>query len=333
MADIEDYIGQSFGPFEILAHNASGAEAEVYLCGDHRTNMTYILRLDPHEDSMWDGDPVIPPINGSIECPNAKGGWHASDMYRSSVTIDDQTIEFRAVAMYGVSSGNRLVPVASQYRVEGAWDVDRLLDAVSLDHLMMSELWELMTSQIAMEALEAIDDSAEVTNWRDRWKDIPGHKSVAYSIESYLQAGTLESSTQLKVVSLASSIEQIAPDIAVNVLFRLYAGIYHKILPMNEAIATLLCPHFRRNVASYDLGMLLTVYANLKSSKMLTFPEPSCYSVLDEFMGQLCEEPLDEYSDDPRIGRQDDQPDVERFTLFLQEVAASKPQFPKFQKG
>lgn len=82
MAEIADYIGCGFGSFEIERHVAHGAEAEVYCVRDFKHDRRLILRLDPNDDELWDGDPMIPPRNRTLEVRGAMGTWAMAPSYR-----------------------------------------------------------------------------------------------------------------------------------------------------------------------------------------------------------------------------------------------------------
>ena len=71
MASFQTYIGQQFGDFRITRHIGASAEAEVYEVSNDKTGQILILRLSASDDALWEGAPVNPPVNASLEIPNA----------------------------------------------------------------------------------------------------------------------------------------------------------------------------------------------------------------------------------------------------------------------
>ena len=133
MATAADYVGRTFGSFSIVQKLAGGAEAEVFSCRHEATGLLYVLRLDVNDDSLWAGEPLVPPRNQTLEAKNAKGTWLVAPRYHAESVraraLNASSWAFNVPAIYGVLSNRYLVPVASPVRVRLARDVDDILAA------------------------------------------------------------------------------------------------------------------------------------------------------------------------------------------------------------
>jgi hypothetical protein len=345
MASPKDYEGKQFGSFLIRANFAHGAEAEVYQVTHLGTSRTHVLRLDVNDDATWDGAPLVPPKNGSIEKPNARGTFLVTPRYYASAGIDaDEPREAKmarmfkeqpkhkptndwtlaTVAIYGVMDQRYLVPVASPIRVAGAKNVDEILSLSPADDVYLFQLWEDVAFHLLSEAhshAEAGEGSAE---WDQRWAKLSGGEVLTAAIRQYMAGGSLSRAEQDAVLSLVSRKPDPKPELAENVLLRICGAVSRSRMALPEFAATLRDRHFRVNVTVHEIEQMIAVFGALKN----IYPEPeNSVTWVTATLTEMENQPLNEYDRPDLFEIRSEPPDLDKFETFLQEAGGSQP-FP-----
>lgn len=329
MASSEDYIGKNFGRFQIVEQMAQGAEAEVFVCADLKVGRSYILRLDAHDDDLWDGDPVIPPKNYTLESKNAHGTWFMTPGYRKQSFGSE--FKFRTVPIYGILDSRYFVPVASPFRVKGAWNVDRLLSSAPADDLLYFELWEDLALHMLSDAHNVDSGNTTVQEWKRRWGLLAGGEILTSAVKRYMEAGSLNSEARSKVLDRISIQDSDDAELAENLILRLCGSLSRGRMTHKEATATLACRHFRINITIHELKQAVLALETLKELSGPLTMDDSSIKLLTWVLVQLGEEPIDEWEKDDRIVQLNDEPDTQRFSLFLQERADVRQQIPTLE--
>lgn len=59
------------------------------------TGLRYVMRLGVNDESSWEGNPLDPPRNYSIERANVRGSWFTAPGYNTTrVKVDDYEFKF-----------------------------------------------------------------------------------------------------------------------------------------------------------------------------------------------------------------------------------------------
>ncbi len=266
MARTSDYVGLSFGSFEIGSKVGSGASADVFACRHEGTGILYVLRLDSEDRALWEGNPMLPPRNASIEVPNANGTWH-SELVSYEATMESVQAQgsdawkLVSVPIYGILEQRYLVPVASPVRVKGAWDVTRLLETAPPDDLFLFELWEDFLGSLAGAAHGSIEKLAS-----DPWRTVTGGRILSSAIARYLGNGGLDRREQEEITRAASASQVEGPELAENLVLRLCGCVQRGRMSIADAVSTLQCRHFRINITQHEAVQTVALYRILSSS-------------------------------------------------------------------
>ncbi len=329
MASVEDYVGQSFGRFQIVQHMAQGAEAEVFACKDMMVGRGYVLRLDAHDDRLWEGRaPLIPPENYSLESKNALGTWKMTPSYRNRVRTDDHDVVFRTVPIYAIVDSRYFVPVASPFRVQGALNVDELLTIAPANDLLYFELWEDIALHMLSDAHHVESGKTTEADWSRRWAGLLGGDILTSAIKQYLLAGSLSTPEQTRIVKRVARANSRNPELAENLILRLCGAVSRGRISLEQAQATLSCRHFRINLTIHELKQMVLANETLQELSSPLTRDKESLELLTWALIRLGEEPVDEWQDSDAVAQVTDQPDLSRFSLFLQEYAGGDQPIP-----
>lgn len=311
MAEVYDYINKEFGDFRIDRNIGSGKEAEVFLCQHITTGRYYVLRLSIADDLVWDGKPLIPPVNFSIERANAQGSWLLNTQFAKG-----RMHTIGCTPIYGVLDNRYLVPVSSPVRVKSSWDVDMILKASPSDDLFLFELWEdIVLSMIA----GAYGPREEPDNqWKTNWEHLIGGKILIEAMKRYLEGSGLSRQEKDQVIKNISVTQFDGPEFAENLLLRLCGCVSRNRMTLEEARATLQCFYFRINVTGHDLDQIIAAYKALLAN---TVGMETSILLLNFVLNELTKKPLDEYDNPEHFEIRTIEPDTSRFQLFIQEHA------------
>ncbi|NIP26547.1 MAG: hypothetical protein GWN67_19225 [Phycisphaerae bacterium] len=321
MATVTNYIGKTFGAFTITGEVGHGAEAEVLACQHDPTGLIYILRLDINEDRLWQGDPLIPPINSHLEKKNIHGTWvmerQQYEFTLKSLKDDPDACKITSPAIYGVLDTRYLVPVSSPIRVKNALNVDHVLRAGPADDILFFEMWE----DIVLTMIPgAYDESGPSQEWKDKWKNLVGGSILQCAMEKYLNAGSLSSEQKQRVLTAISGYNTDRPEFAENLLLRLCGCLSRNRISLDEARATLQCLHFRRNVTVHEAQQMIDAASLLQENPLCS---ENSLSLLALVLNELSNPPLDPFQTPEQFAVQEEEPSIEQFDLFLQEYAGS----------
>jgi len=173
MARAEDYVGLLFPPFYIEEHIGYGREVEVYQVLHGGTSRHLALRLPGSEDRLWEGEPMCPPANASLE------RRIACNAFLLNCSAKPQTPYY-----YGVRDGRYLIPLAAPYRVAGSLGIDEVLDSTPQGFLSGTEFLEELALGVAVALLnEAAGTQPPLQNWLP-W--IAGDASVIGLVRHFL---------------------------------------------------------------------------------------------------------------------------------------------------
>lgn len=316
MAGINDYVGQEFGPFHILAYLDSGQEADVYRCGNVRTGLGWILRLDSQDEANWSGPPRIPPKNASIELPNAMGTRTASLLYwmdsLESRRNDPHGWVTLTVPLYGVLDGTFLIPASAALRVPYALDVDILLQRVPSRNVPNSLIWRDMCMAVAAQAEQPYTLNEPALEWM-------ACPSFLKSVFPYLMLANIEPTALSRILHILNQRSGTTVPLDESLLVRLIVGLSQGVVTKEEVVASLRCKHFRANVSIAEVNQLIAVlqvmhglYGSRSSGVLVWLAE------------QLEVAPYDEIDDADEFEVKVEDPNIERFDLFLQAPAGSR---------
>jgi hypothetical protein len=327
MARSADYIEQSFGSFRIADSIAHGSKAEVYACRHETTGLYYVLRLPLADHRLWTGQPVVPPVNAILERQNAQATWSAAQIeYPQSLAArrrDKRAFIVVSPAIYGVLNQRYLIPVASPVRLKGAWDVDRLLDAIPADAVDGHGPMEGLILQMAATAPRTRSTAKEVEEWRAHWGPLLGGPIAAATAERYLKTGEQAYSDKRTAVRLVAESQESGPELAENILLRMCSAVARGKMSPQDAKATLRCEHFRANVTAHELTQLIAAYRVLSEEFI---PDKENLVLLEYLLVLLSNPPADpiEHASDFEIRRS--QGNLSRFELYLQEFVGIQQQ-------
>jgi len=329
MVDVNDYVGKQFASFKIIKHIGGGAEAEVYLCQDQRNGLPYALRLDIADDQLWDAEPVLPPVNASLERANVRGSWGVSGAYPRGRGADSWKIHIPTV--YGVYEEKYVVPLSARFRVKDVLDLNQWLPQARPDDTYLFETWETIALQILIEAADVVEGRTSESAWSDRWKSVPAGPIMYSSIETYMKAGTLAAEQQEAILKLLKAVPAAESELAESLVLRLVGAVERGRMSAKASFATLHCPHFRRNLGYSELDSLVLAYNNVKSSATMHSEKDPVW-LLGGVLFTLADEVIDEDSEEQTEERTNE-PQVDSFNLFLQEFAGGgSPPLPKLER-
>lgn len=316
MAGINDYVGQEFGPFHIFAYLDSGQEADVYRCGNVRTGLGWILRLDSQDEANWSGPPRIPPKNASIEFPNAMGTHTASLLYwmdnLEARQKDPRGWVTLTVPLYGVLDGTFLIPASAALRVRHALDVDILLQRVPSRNIPNSSVWRDMCMAVAAQAEQPYTLNERALEWM-------ACPSFLKSVIPYLMLASIEPTKLTRIGQILNQRSETIVPLDKSLLVRLIVGLSQGVVTKEEVIASLRCKHFRANVSIAEVNQFIAVlqvmqglYGSRSSGALVWLAE------------QLEVAPYDELDDADEFEVKMEPPNIEQYDLFLQAPAGSR---------
>jgi hypothetical protein len=317
MATSKDYIGKRFGEFLIEARIGGGAEAEVLQCLHSATGLRYVLRLSVDDDSLWSGEPLIPPQNASMESNNARGTWLvAPSYYQASLTKTASDWKMKTPAIYGVFQNRYLIPVASPIRVKAVKDIDEVLTLAPADDLWLFGLWEAILGALIFEAYANVDMEGGST--LSELPLIVGGPILADSAKRFMANGTLSIDEQTAILAaLAPPID--TPELAENLLLRICGCVERGRLTTEEVRALFRCRHLRINVTIHDVQQMMQVHQLLSQQ---TPQDDDSLGLLGGVLNLLTSPPADPFVEPGLFEIRTERPDPGRFTLFLQEHAS-----------
>ncbi|EFL52338.1 hypothetical protein DesfrDRAFT_0827 [Solidesulfovibrio fructosivorans JJ]] len=313
MARPEDYVGKSFGFFQIEEHMSYGAEAEVYSCRHLLTERYYVLRLDIHDNNLWDNEPLIPPINASLEHNGAKDSWEINKHMRHA----------NAVPYYGVRDNRYLIPVSSPFRVKGAWDIDQVLDAVPLNSEIFIGLMDSMgiyeDAIMAMyaEALHINEIGEE--NYKKRWEYLTGGNILMSKIRN---SGLSIPTNEIKrnnILQLLSFKDSNSPELADNIFIKLFRCLVWQKMSLGHIINTLMCPHFRSNITPSEVRQIIQLFNSLQGTSFYTCETLNRNLLwLQDILQSLFHKPFDRDKEPEHFEEIEKQPNYTKYSLLLQ---------------
>ncbi|MBS1813804.1 MAG: hypothetical protein JSS87_02900 [Acidobacteria bacterium] len=317
MAISADYTGKQFGSFLIGNRIGGGAEAEVMACLHRPTGRAYALRLPLADDALWDGDPLIPPQNGSIEWANARGTWLATPAYYlrslSELKKDPNAFKIATASIYGVLDQRYLVPVASPVRIKGVKDIDTVLNLAPANDLWLFGTWETLLGALIFEATK--EDSESLA---ERWPLLVGGSILQSAAAQFMRGGTLAAEEQTTILHALSGQPE-KPELAENLLLRICGCVERHRLSADEVRALFRCKHFRINVTHHDAEQMIQAYRLLRTNAMGADRE---LGLLGGILSLLEEEPADPFAEPALFEVRSEAPDPAKFPLLLQELAS-----------
>ncbi len=334
MAEIADYIGCGFGSFEIERHVAHGAEAEVYCVRDFKHDRRLILRLDPNDDELWDGDPMIPPRNRTLEVRGAIGTWAIAPGYRVRVSVDQHEFKFAWASIYGVLDQRFLIPVTARFRVKNALSPDHILDACGFELFSDRPLWESIAIRLVIDTTDMLEGKLSELEWDQHWSRFATEPRLEFSRRLFLQNSVYaDRQADIERVISTRTPEGLLP-VFKNLLVRLAIARADGKVSEEQLRASLKCRHFRINVASWEIGQLMVLYSVIEHCNEMTFPpEVDVPKAIASILHGLSEQPLNEWDFHDEVVEQEKQPDLDQFSLFLQEYVVDKFPFPGVQRS
>lgn len=332
MAEIADYIGCAFGSFEIEHHVAHGAEAEVYCVRDSKHDRRLILRLDPNDDELWDADPMLPPRNSSLEVRNAKGTWVAALNYRIRVSVDNKEFKFACASIYGVVDQRFLIPVTARFRVKNALSPDYILAASPFGPFSDRPLWEVLAIRLVVETAALLDGKLSEREWDEHWSRFATEPRLEPSRRLFLQNSVFsDRQAAIERVIITRTPQGLLP-VFKNLLVRLAIARVDGKVSEEQLRASLKCRHFRINVSTWEIGQLLALYSVIEHCNETTFPpQTKSLNAIKSILNGLLEQPLNEWDFHDEVVEQATQPDLDQFSLFLQEYVVDNFPFPAVQ--
>lgn len=332
MAEIADYIACGFGSFEIERHVAHGAEAEVYCVRDFKHDRRLILRLDPNDDELWDGDPVVPPRNGSLETRNAFGTWAGAPNYRRPV--DKHGFKFAMASVYGILDQRFLIPVTARFRVKNALSPDHVLDASAFEQFSDRPVWEGIAIRLVIDTADLLEGKLPENEWDEHWSRFATEPRLEFSRRLFLQNSVYaDRQADIERVIATRTPEGLMP-VFKNLLVRLAIARADENVSEEQLRASLKCRHFRINVSNWEIGQLLVLYSVIDHCNEMSFPpETDVPKAIMSILHGLSEQPLNEWDFHDEVVEQEKQPDLDRFSLFLQEYVVDNLPFPAVQRS
>lgn len=317
VATSHDYSGKQFGDFLIGDRIGRGAEAEVLLCLHQSTGQPYALRLPINDDALWDGPPLIPPQNGSIEWPNARGTWLVTPHYYlhslEELKKGDDSFKIQTAAIYGVLENRYLVPVASPVRLKGVKDVDEILELAPPDDLWLFATWESILGALILEAHQQGDVA-------QKWPLLVGGSILEQAAVQYMRGGTLSSGEQAAIRRALGGPAQ-KTELAENLLLRIAGCVERGRLSADQVLLLFQCRHFRINVTEHDTRQMIQAYQLLKKYPVGSDDERG---LMGGILNLLTDQPVDPFDQPDLFEVRTEEPDPTRFPLLLQEYVASR---------
>jgi hypothetical protein len=313
MARTGDYVGKTFGPFRIMSHIGSGAEADTFLCGDERTGMAYVLRLDARDTANWRGAPRLPPRNASVEVDNVLGTRAAHPvLWKDNREARQRGLGVSVVPpdIYGVLSLRYLVPASPAVRVRGAVDVDVLVHAVAPETVLGSLAWREVTALIVM-ITELVGPPVRALQW---WSGTALHASV----NTMLASSRVGRKDRAAVLEALSSQHRLPP-LQENLLLRLVVAAGLGLITVAQAQATMRCRHFRTNVTAAEIHQIAVLQSLIRDHRVLSYQAPIAF-LAQEIQRPPYQEIADADQFEIRLDR-----DISGFELFLQTPAGTTP--------
>ena len=353
MAQPEDYVGKTFGSFQILRQLGHGAEAEVFLCVDSRSQRGYVLRLAIADDVIWDGAPLVPPVNHLIERRNAIGSWHAKLAYEKSLhdrlaakrgdtgksvlarlfsgaSSKGKATNFsiHVPTVYGVLQQQYLVPISDPYRLTGTLSVLELLAVAPADDLYLFEAWEDIALQILGDADGVVEGSLSLSDWRARWSKIAFGPILKSALSRYMKGGSLNAQTQGKVLNLIPDAEEGYSEFARGLILRLIGATARGRCTLDTALRTLRCRYFRENISWQELEQMVEAFGNLRRN---SFGADTTIGVIQRFLVELGQPVFDLDANPEEYSCLSEQASVDDYELFLQEFAGDNAPLPHLE--
>jgi hypothetical protein len=333
MASWKSYLGMHFPPFLIEDHIARGGECEVYSVRHCGTGRVLALRLPFTEDQLWEAEPMCPPVNTKLEKKSAQGAFllnSAPTLYGAQPEAGVGAKYRGAVHYYGIRDGRYLIPLSAPYRVNGAIDIEVILDRTSPGMVAESEFFQDLVLGVSVLLLNEADAGKPSEDSR-----LPGiladptiHEPVAAVLRSMgthfpkpairAAMGRLKQQRQ-SVVALES-----------NLLVRLCVLSWSGLTPEAAGGATAKCQHFRSNVTLEEISQFvaccrvqsegvplgrgarfrLPILAALKEQPIYPASNPEAFTPC--VPAELLENPYEHFDGYYR---------PERFSLFMMEKA------------
>jgi hypothetical protein len=318
MARGSDYCGKEFGSFRIGDMAGHGFEAEVYKCTHLPTGIVFILRLDIGDESLWSGAALLPPVNATIEVPNAKGAW----MISKSCT--ESSLSLRCVDIFGVLENRYLTPVTAPLRLRDAYDIADVLGLPPLSsehHFTLMDSFGLYSDLICTMCCQALYQELDDTTWGERWSCLVGGRFLKTIVPDFLRSiGANEQQQQKAEMRILRN--ETALELADNIVLRLWWALRCHRITLAQFAATLMCPYFRLNISKVEFCQLVTGLNNLRSQgNYVSDSLQGSRQFLDQVVRILASESPKRTVAPELFEIRDEQPDLSQFTLFLQQHA------------
>ncbi|MCX5538108.1 hypothetical protein M3A49_01110 [Paraburkholderia sp. CNPSo 3076] len=353
MATPEEYVGMSFGAFEILHQLGHGAEAEAYLCYDKRTLRGYVLRLSVADDDIWDGPPMRPPHNRTVEAPNARGSWHGKLGYEASLKEriaklkkkrrkafirkilphlkkrEKFDIVIKVPTVYGIRSEMYLIPLSDPYHLSNSIRVDDLLRIAPADDLDYFELWEDFALKLLGEAHAMLHGDIPENQWKSRWEKLAHGRILKEALKRYMANGNLGAEEQEQIFNKIPERSADYPEFAEGLVLRLIGCVSRGRCTLQAAATTARCKYFRQNIGWTELDQLVTVYDLLSNDRFGI--KSSSLPILGHILLELGKPVIDIDKNPEMFSLINDQLNFDEYSLFFQDFVGENRPYPTLE--
>lgn len=348
MASSDDYIGLQFGSFIVEASIARGREAEVFGVLNRETGRKYVMRLDTDDDAMWEGHPVNPPTNFSLEAKNVRGSWFGTLHYEDGSRIKDASwwskmrrifkpneprFQVSVPRIFGVKDLTYLIPVSSPISLRGAISFETFLGLAPPDDLDLFETWEDVVLTMLGDAHATNSGKLSEATWNERWSVLLGGDILCRAVAKYMESGSLSHAERKAVLNRISRGDGQGREFAHNLLLRMCGAISRGRISLNAAKRTVRDRFFRENLTIRELNQIVSSWSILSRDGFIN--SNLSINILSELLSELKEQPpnrwdnpdLFEMAPDQDFGSFIEEHKLNRFTLFLQELALQQQNF------
>ena len=326
VATPEDYLSRPFGDFVLDEIVGSGATAEVFRCVHVPTGLFYALRLGIEEDRLWDGPPILPPLNGVTERKTAEISWAVG----VTATRGADSVFVQA---FRIVDARYVVPLSARVRLNSAWSIERAR-ALPPPPGEFTGMLSLYDDALGLMYADAALGNDDLDVWLARWKWLSGGTYLMAKLDPVIEDGALlplgagVAERDALRTKLSTGIEGHV-ELAENVLVKLCAALARDELDRDAFKATLLDPYFRLNIHRIEVTQLLRLHERFAQAEELHYASESLDSA-QKWIGLtlgLLSEPFADLLSDPAAFevRETDKPVVEDDWLIVQEFALTRP--------
>ena len=252
MAIPDDYVGKQFGSFFIDRHAAVGGHSEIYICKHLPTQRYYNLKLSIEEDALWEGEPLLPPINGYCQKTEVEVTWSVANR-------DRPYWPGGLVYYYQVIDSDYVIPLCSPWRLKDALSIQRVFALGDAVRPTLHELSVVSDAAGAMLADAAFRDIG-TDSFMSVWGTLVGDDKFLAIQRPAIEALPISAQERASNWLLR---DRTGPRFSDNRLLWLYAAMIKELISPDECSATLMCRWYRLNISNHEIEQFAGIHVGL----------------------------------------------------------------------